>query len=88
MTKATHACLPFASSTAGASRAPAHGHDEWDLVAAYDRAAADAPRRQPMLSLLALLVVALSRKAFELAKRAGRATPAPAGVLPGGGAPA
>jgi hypothetical protein len=63
--------------------------DEWDLVAAYGPAARrDAPKRQPILPLLALLAVALSRKAFHLANRAGRAAPGPASVLPGGGAPA
>jgi hypothetical protein len=64
-------------------------NDEWDLVAAYGPVARrHAPNRQPMLPLLALLAVALSRKALQLAKRTGRAAPAPAGVLPGGGAPA
>ena len=47
--------------------------DEWDLVAAYGPAARrDAPKRQPMPTLLALLAIALSRKLFQLAReRAG-----------------
>ena len=64
--------------------------DQWNLVAAYGRAATQpAPSGQPMLSLLALLALALSRKAFRLAKRAGRwVVGHHPSALPGGGAPA
>jgi hypothetical protein len=62
---------------------------QWDLVGAYGRATKPAePVHSPMLSLIALLLVARSRKAFQFARRAGRWPARHPGALPGGGAPA
>jgi hypothetical protein len=58
---------------------------EWDLVAAYGRAAGrGAPTRLSILPLVALVAVVLWGKMSHRARRAGRAVP----VLPGGGATA
>jgi hypothetical protein len=65
--------------------------DQWELVAAYGRAARQAaPHRQPLLPLLPLLIAALARKVFQLAKRAGKwvAHHHHPSAVPGGGAPA
>jgi len=64
--------------------------DQWELVAAYDRAMRrPAPPRHRPPALPALLAFALSRKALHLVRRAcRRATGHHAGELPGGGAPA
>jgi hypothetical protein len=60
--------------------------DQWELAAAYGRAAPrPAPVRHPLGPLAALLAVALWRKALQLARRAGGLHP---GAVPGGGAPA
>jgi hypothetical protein len=64
--------------------------DQWELAAAYGRAIPRrAPVRHPLPPLLALLTVALARKAFLLVRRAGRpVTGHHPSDLPGGGAPA
>ena len=48
------------------------GPDQWELVAAYGRPAKRRPPARAMASLLVGLLAALSRKALEIAKRAGK----------------
>jgi hypothetical protein len=65
------------------------GFEQWELVAVYGRRARRRPPARPMASLLLLLSVALSRKALELVKRAGKSKAGlPSSALPSGGASA
>jgi len=60
------------------------GPDQWELVAAYGPAGR-RPQARPMASLLVLLLAALSRKALDIAKRAGKPKRAlPPSTLPSG----
>jgi hypothetical protein len=65
------------------------GPDQWELVAAYGRPARRSPQARPIAALLVLLLAALSRKALEIARRAGKPKrDLPPSTLPRGGAPA
>ena len=64
--------------------------DQWELVAVYgpDRAVRRSPPARPAAPLLTPLLVALYRRALEIAKRARKLKSALADPLPKGDAPA
>jgi hypothetical protein len=65
------------------------GLEQWELVAAYGRPARRQPQGRRVASVLRPLLAVLSRKARQIARRAGKPKcDLPPSTLPSGGAPA